>query len=69
MSTTAFLLVEFLFRWSFKCTFKLFFDPGDFLDFPPFFFTVHVRLVLSPCQAGGYNISHIEYNHACVVRQ
>ena len=27
-------------------------------------FTVHVRPVLSPCQAGGYNISHVVYSHA-----
>ena len=36
-----------------KSTFKLYYIPGDFLLFiPPFLFTVHIRLVLSPCQAG-----------------
>ena len=36
-----------------KSTFKLYYIPGDFLLlFPPFLFTVHIRPVLSPCQAG-----------------
>ena len=36
-----------------KSTFKLCYISGDFLLLiPPFLFTVHVRPVLSPCQAG-----------------
>ena len=36
-----------------KSTFKLYYSPGDFLLLiPPFLFTVHVRPVLSPYQAG-----------------
>ena len=36
-----------------RSTFKLCYISGDFLLlFPPFLFTVHVRPVLSPCQAG-----------------
>ena len=36
-----------------ESTFKLYYISGDFLLLiPPFLFTVHVRPVLSPCQAG-----------------
>ena len=36
-----------------RSTFKFCFISGDFLLLiPPFLFTVHIRLVLSPCQAG-----------------
>ena len=61
-------LFEFCLDWSFKCTFKLGFLVREiFLIFRLSLFTVHVRLVLSPCQAGGYNISHNEYSHAYFV--
>ena len=36
-----------------ESTFKLYYISGDFLLLiPPFLFTVHIRPVLSPCQAG-----------------
>ena len=35
---------------------------GDFLVIPPLLFTVHVRPVLSPCQAGDYKL--FSHNHA-----
>ena len=47
------IIFEFLWYSKEKSTFKLYYIPGDFLLFiPPFLFTVHIRPVLSPCQAG-----------------
>ena len=59
-----------------RSTFKLYYIPGDFLLlFPPFLFTVHIRPVLSPCQAGNtccilscFFLKHVQYNKTICTR-
>ena len=47
------IMFEFCDNLRKRGTFALYYFPGDFLVLiPPFLFTVHIRPVLSPCQAG-----------------